>query len=56
MSATCQTTIAAISTGLPSLSLTLRRLVSKFCTRTDTPRRVLSGSTQTSPVRRTVPA
>ena len=45
MSATCQTTIAAISTGLPSASLTLRWLVSKLRTRTLTARRVLSGDT-----------
>ena len=39
VSATCQTTIAAISTGLPSASLTFRRLVSKLRTRTLTLRR-----------------
>ena len=49
MSVTCQTTIAAISTGLPSASLTLRWLVSKLRTRTLTPSRTVSGSTHQKP-------
>ena len=55
VSATCQTTIAAISTGLPSASLTFRWLVSKFRTRMLTVRRSVSGRTQQKPLRRTVP-
>ena len=49
VSATCQTTIAAISTGLPSASLTLSRLVSKFLTRTLIVRRTVSGSSHAKP-------
>ena len=55
MSATCQTTMAAISTGLPSASLTLRTLVSKLLTRTETPRLEVNGMTIVRPVRRAVP-
>ncbi len=55
VSATCHTTIEAISTGLPVASLTFMRAVSKLRTRTETERRVLSGTVHTSPVRRTVP-
>ena len=55
MSATCQTTMAAISTGLPSASLTFSRLVSKFRTRQLTRRRTVSGTTHQKPGRVTVP-
>jgi hypothetical protein len=55
VSATCQTTIAAISTGLPSASLTFRWLVSKFLTRMLRLRRSASGTIHDRPVRRTVP-
>ena len=55
MSATCQTTIAAISTGLPSASLTLRWLVSKLRTRTLTRWRIVNGITHQNPGRVTVP-
>ena len=55
MSATCQTTIAPIITGLPLRSLTLISLVSKFRTRTLTFLVVASGGTRLSPVLRFVP-
>ena len=55
MSTTCQTTMAAISTGLPALSLTLSRLVSKLRTRMLTRRRTVNGRTHQKPGRRTVP-
>ena len=54
-SVTFHTTTAAISTGLPSASLTFRWFVSKFRTRTLTRRRTVSGSTHQNPGRRTVP-
>jgi hypothetical protein len=50
-----QTTIAAVSTRLPSASLSVRWLLSKLGTRTLIARRMLSGTTSDSPVRRTVP-
>ena len=55
MSPTCQTTMAAISTGLPSASLTLSRLVSKLRTLMLTRRRTVSGRTHQKPGRATVP-
>jgi hypothetical protein len=45
----------AISTGLPSASLTFRWFVSKFLTRMLTFRRSVRGRIQDRPVRRTVP-
>ena len=47
--------IAAISTGLPSASLTFRRLVSKLRTRTLTRRRTVSGATHQNPAWITLP-
>src|SRR5215472_516623 len=55
VSATCQTTTAAISIGLPSASLTLATAVSWLRSRTDTFRRRVNGFTNTSPASRTVP-
>ena len=54
MSVTFQTTMAAISMGLPSLSLTLSLAVSKLRTRTDTRRRCVKGLTQWRPCERIV--
>jgi len=55
VSATCQTTMAAMLIGLPAASLTFTSLVSKLRTRTETRLRVASGTVTTSPVGRTVP-
>ena len=55
VSATCQTTTAAISIGLPSASLTLAIAVSWLRIRTDTFRRRANGLTQCRPGARTVP-
>jgi hypothetical protein len=54
-STTFQTTTAAMSTGLPSLSLTLSFSLSKLRTRSETRRLVRNGLAQRSPVSRTVP-
>ena len=43
------------STGDPVNSLTFSVWVSKFCTRTGTPRRAVNGTVHDMPVRRTVP-
>src|SRR6266516_2064059 len=55
VSATCQTTTAAISIGLPSASFTFATAVSWLRSRTDTFRRFVNGFTNTSPASRTVP-
>jgi hypothetical protein len=55
VSSTCQTTTAAISIGLPSRSLTFSTSLSWLRIRVETVRRVVSGLTQRSPARRTVP-
>ena len=55
MSATCQTTTAAISIGLPSASLTLACAVSWLRIRVDTLIRRVNGFTHCSPGSRIVP-
>ena len=56
MSVTFQTTMAAISIGLPSKSLTLSLEVSKLRTRTEILFRTVNGLTQWRPCARSVPA
>ena len=55
MSWTRQTTTAAISIGLPALSLTLRRSPLRLCARSESFFLLANGLTQKNPLRLTVP-